>query len=246
MYCKHFETFVNNCIIEKQFVGTGNPNSNILFVGKESAINQNDIISMNWYLSNADEWKTRILNKKSDTYEYLVDENHKLRKNWGKNTWSKYQKLTDEIYQTKTQPYYVDFLKNVFTTEMNDSPSEKTAFANKDSINDRKLLFKNSSFIQSFKVVVLACSDYFTNNDSIREIDDTFGVSYIGDKKGKYYYSKGNWFFIHKNLEKSKIVIHTRQLSTNVNNQLLQDMGNVINEFINGTKKSTNPNTVYN
>lgn len=129
---------------------------------------------------------------------------------------------------------------------MNDSPSEKTAFANKDSINDRKLLFKNSSFIQSFKVVVLACSDYFTNNDSIREIDDTFGVSYIGDKKGKYYYSKGNWFFIHKNLEESKIVIHTRQLSTNVNNQLLQDMGNVINEFINGTKKSTNPNNVYN
>lgn len=82
MYCKHFETFVNNCIIQKQFVGTGNPNSNILFVGKESAINQNDEISMNWYLSNADEWKTRILNKKLDTYEYLVDKNHKLRKNW--------------------------------------------------------------------------------------------------------------------------------------------------------------------
>ncbi len=232
MYEESFKCFVEKCSKSEYFVGTGNPNGKILFIGKESAINQSDEKAMNWYNSNAKEWKARIDEKIADVYEYYVDENHPLRKNWGKNTWSKYQKLNDEIFQTQTKPFYVNFLKNIFTTEVNDSPSEKTFNANKDSISDRKLLFKESDFIQKFKIVVLACSDYFINNDEIREIDDTFGVEYIGDKNGKYYYSKGNWFFIHKNTDESKIVIHTRQLSTNVNNELLTDMGKIINEFM--------------
>ncbi|WP_215046542.1 hypothetical protein [Tenacibaculum piscium] len=230
MYKQNFRDFVNEC--KKQFVGTGNPNSKILFIGKESAINQNDIIAMNWYNSNSLDWENRIDKNETEIYEYPVNENHPLRNNWGKNTWSKYQKLSDIIFQTQTKPFYVNFLKNVFTTEVNDSPSEKTISANKDSITDRKKLFKESDFIQQFNIVVLACSDYFKNNDNIREIDNTFGVNYIGDKKGKYYYSKGNWFFIHKNTDESKMVIHTRQLSTNVNNKLLNDMGKIINEFM--------------
>lgn len=239
MYNESFNDFVNECIKQKQFVGTGNPNSEILFIGKESAINQNDTTAMDWYNSNSFDWKNRIEKNESEIYEYFVDENHPLRKNWGKNTWSKYQKLSDEIFQTKTKPFYVNFLKNIFTTEVNDSPSEKTFNANRESIADRKLLFKESKFVQNFKVVVLACSDYFKNNDEVREIDDTFGVKFIGDEKGKYYYSKGNWFFIHKNKNESKMVIHTRQLSTNVNSELLEDIGKIISEFLD---KSTNPN----
>lgn len=236
MYKQEFINFVNKCKSEKQFVGTGNPNANILFVGKESAINQDDLETMNWYNSNANDWETRIAKKINDIYEYSVDSNHPLRKNWGKNTWSKYQKLNDEIFQTQTKPFYVNFLKNVFTTEVNDSPSEKTYNANKNSIASRKKLFEESEFIQNFNIVILACSGYFKNNDEIREIDNTFGVKYIGDDNGKYYYSKGNWFFIHKNTNESKLVIHTRQLSTNVNNELLIDMGEIIHKFITENK----------
>ena len=50
-YKESFKNFVVQGI-DKYFIGTGNPNANILFVGKESAIDSEDIDGKKWYLRN--------------------------------------------------------------------------------------------------------------------------------------------------------------------------------------------------
>lgn len=232
IYKNSFIEFVRSGISKRHFIGTGNPNASILMIGKESAIGPTDILGLEWYHRNAIDWNEHISNNTCETLEYPVLNDNHLYKNWGKNTWSKYQKLNYYIFPRDTKPYYVDFLKTMFTTELNDSPNKKTANAKKSSLNNRKELFKNSEFIQQFPVVILACSNYLKNNDFIREIDDIFQVTYDGDETGKYIFSKGNWLCIHHNQDKSKIVIHTRQLSANVDDELLKKMGEIINDHL--------------
>ena len=124
-YTEKFKEFVSNGITEKYFVGTGNPNSNILFIGKESAITKDDKQSRSLYNINAKEWQKHINNGTCEIVNYPVNEEHQFRKekSWEKNTWSKYQKLKDIIYGTKTKNH-IDFLEKVFTTEINDAPEK--------------------------------------------------------------------------------------------------------------------------
>ncbi len=230
MYTKEFRDYVKLCENIKTYVGLGMPKAKILIIGKEAAIPAEDKRTEG-YRSNADLWyefpkelKGELACSHKGLTGYLSD-------SWGKNTWSKYQRLYDYIDERAEHKKEIDFLEHCFTTEMNDSPSKTTAKANKESIAKRKNLFKESAFIQSFPVVILACSNYITNNDKLREIDDIFGVTYAGDEVSRYY-SSGNWFYLHYNADKTKLVIHTRQLSTNVKNELLQDMASVIREFL--------------
>lgn len=227
MYKDAFKKYVNQGINE-YYIGSGNPNAAILFIGKESRISATETDRLRQYLNNAKEWRIHLENNTCETLEYPVEVNHVLRKDWGKNTWSKYQMLSDHIWEKSSEKYKVDFLKSTFTTEINDSPETNTSTANKSGLNKRKNLFKESEFIQSFPVVVLACSNYIRNKDKDRELDRIFNVTYDGDESGKYLYSKGNWFFVHHNKDKTKLVIHTRQLSANVDSVLLKEMGKVI------------------
>lgn len=229
MYSKEFEDFVKNGV-NKYFIGTGNPNANILLVGKESAIAKNNVDGQEWYAKNAIEWEQHIEKNSCEVLSYSIPKDHVFRekKSWGRNTWSKYQKLSTFIFNAEPKPYFIDFLKNIFTTEINDSPEKQTSTADKSKLNERKLLFRDSNFIQNFPVVVLACSDYIKNNERIREIDEIFGVKYYDGKT----YTKSNWFFSHYNHDKTKLVIHTRQLSANVKPELLKDMGEVIRKHL--------------
>ena len=68
-------------------------------------------------------------------------------------------KLSDYIWNSE-RDYYIDFLRYTFTIEINDAPNKNIANADKSSLNKRKMLFKNSGFIQNFPVVILACSNY--------------------------------------------------------------------------------------
>lgn len=231
MYGDKFKNFVNNGI-GKYYIGIGNPNSNTLLIGKESAIGSEDSDGRIFYNQNAQYWQDLITQNKPELLEYSVDNGHPLKNSWGKNTWSKYQRLSDAIRKSESKPYYVDFLKHCFTTEINDAPMKRTSDANKSNLDDRKLLFKNSKFIQDFPVVVLACSDYIINNDEIREIDVIFGVTYCGDEEGKHLYNKGNWFYLHYSPDRKKLVIHTRQLSADVLNEMLADMGEIIRKHL--------------
>lgn len=223
------ETFINllERVEDYETIGLGNPNSEILFVGKEAGIeidNDEDLQRIKERLKglngSAFQWKTHEFD-----YSFNPTELKKLS-----DTWQNYQRIFENIYEEEKGSEYASFLKNVFTTEMSNLPSRTTYKAKKNPYFKNELIKRKenifrSDFIQSFPVVVLACSDYINNNEKLREIDNIFGVKYSGEYKE---YSKGNWFFLHYNDEKSKLVIHTRQLSANVNNQLLTDIGRVI------------------
>ena len=102
---------------------------------------------------------------------------------------------------------------------MNETASKTTRLANKDSIPQRLRLFKESSFIQEFPIIVLACSNYIKNDDNNREIDDTFQVTF--DENGKHHYDACNWFFTHHSADGKRLLIHTRQLRNSVKPELL-------------------------
>lgn len=232
MFKLSFKEFVNKGCNENFYVGTGNPNAPILLVGKESAIDLNDTFGMNHYFSNAKAWQNHCNNNTCEILEYVVQQDHPLSKGWGSNTWSKYQKLLDLVREKSTHRK-VDFLKYAFTTEVNDSPSLKTSNAIKDGLKQRKELFKNTDFIQEFPIVILACSNYFVNSGDTMEINNVFGVEYANICK---IYTKYNWFYVHYNSNKTKMVIHTRNLNSNVKAELLEDLAKLIEEHLSKLK----------
>lgn len=229
-YNENFIKLLSN-IDDHEYVGLGNPNSNILFVGKEAAIDvkiDEDFENIKDKLKNLHGSKINWISKKFD-YSHNPSEIKNLS-----DTWKNYQQLYNRIFIEKQQNTSATFLKEVFTTEMSNLPAETTDKAKKNPFFKSELQLRkenlfNTKFIQSFPVVVLACSDYIVNNDKKREIDNIFKVQFNGEFKE---YSKGNWFFNHYNNNETKIVIHTRQLSSNVNNDLLTDIGTKIREHL--------------
>lgn len=221
MYSENFKKLVEENS-DETYIGRGNPNSKILFVGKEySKPNEKGEFDTKY-------WKEKISKNESVclTHKKGVGEGH---------TWNKYQNLHDYIFE-KTKTDMFDFEQLIFTTEMSEIPQKNTRNAIKNieflpRLLKRKQRFFKSNFIQDFPVIVLACSDYIQNNDKIREIDEIFGVQYKEEYEKKIY-TKSNWFYSHYNEEKTKLVIHTRQLSTNVMSDLLEEMGKVIRNHL--------------
>ncbi|UPQ78721.1 hypothetical protein M0M57_13970 [Flavobacterium azooxidireducens] len=230
---EHHENFKKllNSSKDYETIGLGNPNAKILFVGKEAGIEIE-------YCDNLQDIFERLKNFHGSTFQWKSNQfdysnNPKMLKELS-DTWQNYQQLFSNIYENEKNSLNATFLKKVFTTEMSNLPSKTTGGAKKnpffkEELNNRKNSFFNSDFIKAFPVVVLACNDYIKNDEKNREINNIFGVKYSGEFKE---YSKGNWFFIHYNDEKTKLVIHTRQLSANVNNDLLSDIGKVIKRHL--------------
>lgn len=229
-YSENFIRFLDN-IEDHENVGLGNPNSNILFVGKEPGLEidiNDNIEKIKEKLKNLHGSKLKWKSGKFD-YSYNPNELKNLS-----DTWKNYQQLYNNIFLDKQENKYATFLKEIFTTEMSNLPSKTTHKAKKNlffkgEMQRRKEQFFKTDFIQSFPVIVLACSDYITNNHKSREIDNIFGVKFNGESKE---YSTGNWFYNHYNEDGSKLVIHTRQLSGSVNNDLLFDIGEKIREHL--------------
>lgn len=253
-YSTEFENYVNSCLKSNNYVGVGNPNSDILIIGKEAAIDRekiefsNDILqirNLQNYERNAMDWmdniktcfdsnQIEIWNKE----KYFQDENASnnplfsfkgLKGLKEGETYNKYQKLHDYIFDknfNKDEMY--SFQNKFFITELNDSPNKRTINANKESIKSRKELFKNEQFIQNFKVIILACSNYISNigEGDEREIDTIFDVKFSHEFKVDKFPNQKYW--VHKNESNSKLVIHTRQLSTNVSDDLLKGIANEV------------------
>lgn len=222
LYKESFKTLVLQGIVNNTYIGTGNPNSKILIVGKEGScdVREEEICF-------AQQWLPKIGNNEH------VDFNEPNTLKEG-HTWNKYQKLHDYIFE-KSEIYHrkdnFDFQERFFTTEMNINRSKISKEASKAGMQERKnTFFKQSEFIQQFPVIILACGNYIKNNESIREIDDIFGVEF--DREYNTSTPNPQSFWTHYNPNKTKLVIHTRQLSMDVSNDLLIEMANVIKKHL--------------
>lgn len=261
VYSNEFKEFVEFGVLNNIFLGTGNPNSKILIVGKEVAIpTENDsdpFITKNIKINknNAKDWKLNIDSNKSlneiedwNFDEYMTNENPTnnplhifkgvlVKHHKEGQTWRKYQKLHDLIFEGKINPITdkrFNFQENFFITELNDAPNKNSYSADKSSIDGRIKIFKDSAFIQQFPVIILACSNYIKNygEDETRQIDNTFAVEY---RKTVITNAKQQ-FWVHLNNDKTKLVIHTRQLSANTSNELLRSLSKTIQIFLSQSK----------
>src|SRR5574343_600477 len=223
-YTKNFEKVLKL----NTFIGSGNPNSKILIVGKEVATDveagtdiELEKNNLEAYNRNCDDWKVNVINNTSQdsvTNWNGTSDNNPLYAFKGitikvqGHTWNKYQKLNNFVFD-KENNKSLNFQEDFFITEMSVLHSKTTG---KEQ--------KKEEFIKKFPVVVLACSNYICGE----EICDIFNVQFIEEK------GEGNQrFWIHLNSNKSKLVIHTRQLSMAVTDQLLKDIAFEIKTFLN-------------
>lgn len=242
----------------KSYIGVGNPNAKILIVGRECATNETpEQIKQRGEISFADSWLAKIENNQpveQDQLRFYYPAKEKPEERPGDksryiplngHTWVKYQKLYDLIARPGEIRRYrlgsqLDFLENVFTTEMNPNRAEQTKGVCTCGMQERKDNFFTSDFIQQFPIVILACGyDYIINCDDNREIDMMFGVEYVqlpNDGKNKI---DGQNFYAHYNNDKTRprLVINTQQLSGRINNDLFVAIADLCRPFYNGTAK---------
>lgn len=217
-----FEKFLEKCKNRNEWCGQGNPNAHILIIGKESY--NKDLIT-----------NPIILQEKLQRqYELCKGGDFGNAKRDDKNpTWSNYQMLIEKVYgpQIEFNPELFDFEKYAFTTELSSIPRKNSNYSEaKSSIQNRLRFFKESKFIKSFPVIILACGGYIRNDEKVREIDDTFHVEFYqvyGSKQSKNRF----WTHIDKN-DPRKLVIHTRQFSNGISNDLIKEMAAVIRNHL--------------
>lgn len=234
---KNFEEFLEKCKNRREWSGQGNPNADILIIGKEP---YNETLI-------TDSEKIRELLQKQ--YNLCKSRNYGKGPRNNNSTWRNYQNLIEQIFPQKDfSSLLFDFEKCAFTTELNTifRPKAKLDEETRRNINKRLLFFKNSEFIKSFPVILLACGNFVSNDEKSNYIiNNTFGVEYDieSDSKGKPMgehkekYKSGHWFYTHHGDNGKKLVIHTRQLSFLFDNSFIKDMATVIRDHLDHLKK---------
>jgi hypothetical protein len=217
------------CEKEKLYFGEGTATARILFIGKECGWNdgmlnpdKKENIELQAQRSaehNLNCWRNGngCLDKlKADALQF-----------WANSpTWGNYQKLVQQIIGKEIPKY--DFLDYSFITELSQIslPNSKHLKENdltRASIEKRKSLFEQD-FFQNFPIVIMACGHYPREFDF--DIEKIFGVKWVGETK---VLSRGNYYNIHYG--KDKILIHTRQVSSGVTNELLSEIANLCKDF---------------
>lgn len=225
-----FSNVLEYCSKEKFFLGEGSPTSRILIIGKECGWN-------NKKMPNPDKKENIILQEKCSTEHNLdcwLNGNGRLDqlktdalKDWPNSpTWRNYQTLVQTIIGKEIPKY--DFLDYSFITELSqiclpNSNYLKNNDLTKESIEKRKSLFKKD-FFRKFPIVIMACGHYPKKFNF--DIEDIFDVKWTGETT---ILSKGNYYNVHYG--KSKILIHTRQVSIGVTNQLLFEIAELCKKY---------------
>ena len=237
IFNKNFENFLDVCEVHKQYVGLGNPNSKILFIGKEPGISS-EAESVH---GTAQSWKkkTPYWNRYTPKEEKLKNKNH---------TWQKYQKLYEHIFEglntekfTK-EDHEITFVEHVFTTELNNIHASTSNEAKKNAdfkpnLKKRKETFWKDDFINQFQIVIIFALDRKYIETYEGEVRDLFGVEYSPKNKAEIEYSKKHKLWVYKSKDDSKnifpkLLIHTRQLTNGASNDLIEKIGDEIISFV--------------
>ncbi len=227
-YSVEFNKLVKKSIENNQYIGLGNPNAKILFVGKEVGISANSVVTY----GSAKSW----LNKDEDYSARFIPKDN--IKNF-RHTWQKYQKLYDLILEntqieSDKKEYEITFVENVFATELSNLAAPTTNKAKqldgfKVELDKRKELFWKSDYINNFSVIVITASDNAYIETYQGEVCKIFDVKF--DKE--VLYSRSNKMWLHYSNNKTpKLVIHTRQLTNGASNKLMEGIANEITLFL--------------
>jgi hypothetical protein len=247
-YSNEFRELVLKSNLENHndYIGKGNPNAKILIIGKELALDQKQIIEIKETLNrNVSDWKDNIDNPNKEIVNWNKNFSlfnplfpykgmMKSEQSFGQ-TWRKYQLLHDKTFDSQLDSY--DFYNKIFITELNSNPSKYSNDQNKEeeerknSINERVNNFFKSDFIQSFPIIIVA-SGHYTRDYNV-DLCKLFNIDFISPTKEVKGEKVIQWYNLHENKlgKKPQLLIHTKQLSMVVLNELLEQISNEIKSF---------------
>lgn len=191
----NFKLLVNN-----YYIGYGNPNADILFIGQEKAFNLNsntdlllrESINNNYYWNEIIENGHRPLDFNPEFPKGYSDFKRDFASG---HTWNLYSKVIASFYNLNSSKLFnenedvVSSLFNYcFTTEINAMPKKKNE---KDTIKNSRREFLKNKFFKSFKYVVVGASTSLGKNqkDIIKSI---FDAECLEDKYSLGTYGKNN------------------------------------------------------
>lgn len=242
-------------ITDENFIGFGNPNASILIIGKETSDSDD---KFSFRKNNRTDWLYNVDRKYGyEELKKEVDEEHKmffnplfpyydlnmhfklrgktLSSNAGINdhttsrTWYMYQKLVDLIYDmpVRNKNDRLDFFEKTFITELSDVSSknsnEADAELRKFSVENRVgKSFLKHTFFQKFPIVIMAVGSYVGRRDFKVVPQEIFNVGDPVEER-----TNKDKFEIYRG-DNSRMVIHSRQLSSYVSNDLLNKMADVV------------------
>ncbi|HEX8576103.1 MAG TPA: hypothetical protein VF677_07385, partial [Flavobacterium sp.] len=167
------------------YIGYGNPNSEILFLGKEKAfsIMNNPDLFLHESINNNKQWEYLIKGCNIDKLEfnplfpqkYFEDRNsnYKIKK---RHTWGMYSELVKAIINPEIKSGFREgglennFFRYCFATEVNHIPSKYSVHL--QSIDDRKELLQHA-FYKTFKYVIVGA----IGSINITQIKTIFGIT---------------------------------------------------------------------
>lgn len=163
------------------FIGFGNPQSDVLIIGKEKAI---DVLNkpktfLNESINNTLHWKA-IIDKDNDKLNgFNPRDPYSLPKYDKRKTWGFCYKLLKEIdeknqsdnnYQSSRE----NLFERCFMTELNHNPSKKSGNF-KGSSSDRRI-FLEDPFFKTFSKIIIGARSKKNNYITVSEIKDIFNV----------------------------------------------------------------------
>ncbi|MFH6998885.1 hypothetical protein ACHRVZ_13185 [Flavobacterium sp. FlaQc-57] len=219
-------------IPKNQYIGLGNPNAKILFIGKEAGAE----IETEIFHGSARSWKEKEINYS----EKYIPNDPKIRNL--NHTWQRYQKLYDcilsnlNLENSKEDKYEINFVENIFTTELSNLHAPNTNDAKKqenfsNELKSRKDSFFRSKFIEQFPIIVIFASDNKYIETYPGEVCELFNVKF----NNLYNENAKDKIWIHSEISKEKnprLLIHTRQLTNSISKDLIPSICDLIIQFI--------------
>lgn len=246
MYNDNFKELVNSAVESSNsfysnnlknepnpfYVGFGNPNSNILILGKEQGydVNEhNNEILLYESINNPHEWKNYIDNdilpNKTRFYETKLNyvnafRPYLVKMGGGGHTYNKYHNLISNILDNvKIDKNENSFFEHVFISEVNHKPSKLSQI---NTLNDNlRIEFLKNDYYNSFNVIICACGNYLNDN----QIYNIFNLKLVND-----FSEPNERFKVYS--DGKRVLINTRQLSMNIKNDYLKRISLVAKEYL--------------
>lgn len=226
MYNKKFEELVNDAVNKSDlyyhgqekaipnpfYIGFGNPESKLLIIGQEKAIDaetedgrkQMKVES----IDNPYQWK-QVIDEKINNIDYKFDNPTHFRnprfpydgKPRKGNTWNQYQLLVDRLF-SKFENKPNSFLNEAFITEVNHCVSNRKKGNER---NPDRVKFMSQDFYRKFPMTIIAAGDYLDTE----EIEFMYDVKFVKPSLSEPHRK----LEIYENEMNKRVLINTRQFS---------------------------------
>lgn len=217
-----------------KYIGTGNPNADILIISKELELSDNEQIERE-ITNNHYNWINNLKIDADAIGEYPTAEYNPifpykgklLKTERGGHTWRKYQKLSDLINNKniKKADDKFDFHNSFFLTKINSGLD--------DTNSKRKTMISELEFFNEFKVIIIDGLSFYDlkkrDDEPTNEIEHRFSVYYSYMREP----ADNQRFWIFKSRDDKRMVIQTGKLNgKNLSDDYLVELAEIIKDFM--------------